>query len=192
LFTQPARAQVAALQAELAGTASKIAVLEGTIANLAHENTLLKRRLFGNKTERSKTCEVQLALGDLLAAQAQLQKELEAAVENARDDTESKSDPAKPGDAERNKRGRRNLLASNLPRYTVEILDEEREATQGCRRIGFEDSAQLMFRRGGFMVLVKRVAKYEVIENGAATVVSVPSPGTLFPAACCIRRRWRM
>ena len=33
------------------------------------------------------------------------------------------------------------------------------------------------------MVLVKRVAKYEVIEDGSPTVVTVPSPETLFPRA---------
>ena len=40
-----------------------------------------------------------------------------------------------------------------------------------------------MFRRGGFAVLVKRVAKYEVIHDGEATVETVPSPQTLFPRA---------
>jgi hypothetical protein len=62
--------QLAVLQAELAAikteTAVKAASLEDTIANLAHENTLLKRRLYGNRTERSHTSEMQLALGDLL------------------------------------------------------------------------------------------------------------------------------
>ena len=52
---------------------------------------------------------------------------------------------------------------------------------QGCRRIGFDDSAQLMFRRGGFVVLVKRVARYEVADRGTTTAVTVPSPVTLFP-----------
>ena len=40
-----------------------------------------------------------------------------------------------------------------------------------------------MFRRGGFSVLVKRVARYEVIQGGNPTVVTVPSPETLFPRA---------
>lgn len=75
-------AQVSTLQAELAGvkadSAVKVAALEGTIANLAHEITLLRRRLYGNKTERSVTSELQLALGDLLAGEAQLQKDLAA------------------------------------------------------------------------------------------------------------------
>ena len=52
---------------------------------------------------------------------------------------------------------------------------------QGCRRIGFDDSAQLMYRRGGFVVLVKRVARYEVVDRGTTTAMTVASPVTLFP-----------
>jgi transposase len=176
----------AALQAELvaikAETAAKVTTLEDTIANLAHENALLKRRLYGNKTERSHTAEMQLALGELLAGEAELQRELDDAVGKAKDAVEPEAKPASGERSGTKPKGRRDLSTSNLPRVLVEILDEEREAS-GCRRIGFEDSRQLMFRRGGFAVLVKRVAKYEVIENGEATVVMVPSPDTLFPRA---------
>lgn len=174
---------LAAVQSELVGVkaemGAKVASLEETIANLAHENALLKRRLFGNKTERSHTCEAQLAFGDLLAAEARLQQELDEAVAKAKEGAGVEQGPATPGERKKPK-GRRDLLASNLPRCLVEILDEELEA-KGCRRIGFEESAQLMFRRGGFAVLVKRVARYEVIANDTATVVAVPSPKTLFP-----------
>jgi hypothetical protein len=66
---------LATLQSELVGlkaeTAAKVASLEATIASLAHDNTLLKRRLYGNKTERRYASELQLALGDLLAGDAQ-------------------------------------------------------------------------------------------------------------------------
>ena len=65
-----------------------MASLEETIANLANENTLLKLRLFGNKTERSHTNEAQLALGDLLATETRLQKELDAALAKAEEDSE--------------------------------------------------------------------------------------------------------
>jgi transposase len=175
---------IAALQSELVGLkaemGTKVATLEETIANLAHENALLKRRLFGNKTERSHTSEAQLAFGDLLAAEQRLQKELDDAVAKAEAGVDEQQ-PGTPG-ARKKPKGRRNLLASNLPRCLVEILDEELEA-KGCRRIGFEESAQLMFRRGGFAVLVKRVARYEVVKDSAATVVTVPSPETLFPRA---------
>jgi transposase len=178
----------AALQAELvvikAETTAKVASLEDTITNLAHENALLKRRLFGNKTERSHTSETQLALGDLLAAEAQLQKELNAALARAKDAIDP--DPKPPGGrrdgANAKPKGRRDLSASKLPRCPVEILDPELEA-QGCRRIRFEDSYQLMYQRGGFAVLVKRVAQYEVAVGDETTVLAAPSPQTLFPRA---------
>ena len=175
---------VAALQSELVGVktalSAKVSSLEETIANLAQENQLLKRRLFGNKTERSHTNEMQLALGDLLAAEAQLQKELDAAVAAANQGAGSEGQQPGGGGQRAKPKGRRDLLASKLPRFVVEIRDEEREA-QGCRLIGFEDSGQLMFRRGGFMVLVKRVARYEVVEGGKTTALTVPSPVALFP-----------
>lgn len=184
LSAEEATRLVAALQSEMVGMKAalnaKVASLEETIAGLAHENQLLKRRLFGNKTERNHTSETQLAFGDLLATEARLQNELDAAVAQAKKDASDGAE--RPGDsAERGKpKGRRDLLASKLPRFLVEICDEELEE-QGCRRIGFDDSAQLMFRRGGFMVLVKRVARYEKVENGTTTAVTVPSPATLFP-----------
>lgn len=184
--------QLAALQAELAAnkaeTAAKVATLEDTIANLAHENALLKRKLYGNRTERSQTSELQLALGDLLAGEAQLQKELDDAVGKAKDAVEPEPKDAvgpepKPAAGPRaTPKGRRNLNLSKLPRVVVELVDDQREH-DGYRRIGFEDSSQIMFRRGGFAVLVKRVAKYEVFHDGEATVEMVPSPETLFPRA---------
>jgi len=177
-------AQLAVLQAELAASqaeaAAKVAALEDTITNLAHENALLKRRLYGNRTERSQTSELQLALGDLLADEAKLQKELDGEVGKIRDALEPEPKPA--GGPRVTPKGRRNLNLSKLPRVVVELLDPERERAGG-RRIGFEDSAQIMFRRGGFAVLVKRVAKYEVVRDGEATVETVPSPATLFPRA---------
>ena len=60
----------------------------------------------------------------------------------------------------------------------LEILDEDLEKT--AKRIGFEDSLQLMYRRGGFAVLVKRVAKYEVAGKDGPTVLGVETPKTLF------------
>jgi transposase len=181
---------LAALQAELAAvkseTAAKVATLEDTITGLAHENALLKRRLYGNKTERGRTSEMQLALGDLLASETKLQAELDAAV--------TKAEEAAPKAAEQNgsvgksagnapkPHGRRNLFASNLPQSVVEVLHEEFEAA-GCRRIGFEESRQLMYKPGGWAVLVKRVAKYEVVKDGVATVATTASPDTLFPRA---------
>jgi len=179
-------ATIAGLQAELvaamAAMAAKVAALEDSLTNLAHENALLKRRLFGSKTERGRTSELQLALGDLLAVEAKLQADLDASVENAKNAAPKAEAEASEGTGKPRPHGRRNLFASNLPRVPVEIRDAALEA-QGARLIRFEDAAQLAFRRGGFFVVVKRIAHYEVIHDNAATVISAPAPATLFPKA---------
>lgn len=173
-------ATIAGLQAERAEMAAKVAALEDSLAGLAHENALLKRRLFGTKSERSLTSELQLALGDLLATEAKLQADLDARVEIAKDAAPTPAPSEGTGKARPH--GRRNLFASNLPRVPVEIRDAALEA-QGARLIRFEDSTQLGFRRGGFFVVVKRIAQYEVIADDVATVIPAPAPATLFPKA---------
>jgi transposase len=175
---------IAGLQAELvakdAAYAAKVTALEDSLTELAHENALLKRRLFGSKTERGRTSELQLALGDLLASEAKLQADLEASVEKAKD-AAPKAEPGE-GSGKPRPHGRRNLFASNLPRVPVEIRDAALEA-QGARLIRFDDAAQLAFRRGGFFIVVKRIAQYEVVRDGAATVLPAPAPETIFPKA---------
>jgi transposase len=183
-----AAATVAALQAELvakeaerAEMAVKVASLEESLTDLAHENALLKRRLFGSKTERTRTSELQLALGDLLASETALQADLDDAVKTAKD--AAPPEPAAgPGRGKPRPHGRRNLLASNLPRVPVEFRDANLEAA-GARLIRFEDSLQLAFKRGGFYAVVKRIAQYEAVVAGEATVVPAPPPETLFPKA---------
>jgi hypothetical protein len=44
--------------------------------------------------------------------------------------------------------GRRNLLSSDLPRFLVDLRDPKLEQT--AKFIGWEESPQLMYRRGGF------------------------------------------
>jgi transposase len=85
-------AAVSALQVELVGVNSRLRErevetesLRETIVNLSHENQLLKRRIYGNKTERSQTSELQLSLGDLFEAEKQLQQQLGRAVAQAND-----------------------------------------------------------------------------------------------------------
>lgn len=177
-----------ALQAELVGLKShvaerdiQIASLQETVLNLTHENVLLKRRIYGNKTERAHTSELQLALGDLLNDEKALQKQLDAAVVEAHGSggDDNATPPADDGKVKAKPKGRRDLSTSTLPRFLLEICDEEME--KSCKRIGFDESLQLMYRRGGFSVLVKRTAKYEVPGKDGPTVLGVETPKTLFP-----------
>jgi hypothetical protein len=157
---EPLPAELAAIvstfQAELVAVKAQNESLRETLLNLSHENELLKRRIYGNKTERTQTSELQLTLGGLLDAEKQLQKELDEAVAKANGAGDEGG--AKPPADKPKPKGRRDLSTSDLPRFLLEILDEDLEKT--AKRIGFEESLQLMFRRGGFSVLVKRTAKY--------------------------------
>lgn len=183
LSVQELVALVSTLQTEVLGLKTqaveqdtKVDSLHETIVNLTHENEILKRRLYGNKTERTNTSELQLALGDLLKDEKQLQKQLNAAIAEANKDGGASDEPTeKP---KRKPKGRRDLSLSNLPKVLVEIKDEELE--KAGKRIGFEESRELMFRRGGFRVLVKRIAKYEVDSPYGKSVVGVPVPPQLF------------
>jgi transposase len=172
------QAEVVGLKTRFSESETRNEALEETIVNLTHENELLKRRIYGNKTERTGTSELQLTLGSLLDAEKQLQKELDDAVKKARGDGDGAAD-APPADAPRPKpKGRRDLSASTLPRFLLEIRDEELELTG--KLIGWEDALQLMHRRGGWSVLVKRTAKYEIAGKDGPTVLGVETPKTLF------------
>jgi hypothetical protein len=198
-------ARIAALREVIASLEGKQEALESTLINHANEIELLKRKLFGPRSERSGASELQLVLGDLLADEARLQKELDdltnadaadAEVEptvpdaGAADaapkpetstdapgasDTGTKPDRAKP-------KGRRDLSLSKLPKVVVDFTDPEL-AKKG-RFIGWDESRQLMRDPGGFKVLVKRTAKYELpAPGGGKTVLGVETPRTLFPRA---------
>src|SRR5688572_13088912 len=124
-------AAVAALQVELVNVRRESEAqndsLRETIVQLTHENQLLKRRLFGNKTEKTQTSELQLALGSLLDQDKQLQKQLDEAVANAAvAGKQGDGTPTRPSEKTRAKpTGRRDLLASGLPQVPLEILDAE-------------------------------------------------------------------
>lgn len=174
---------VAAIQAEVAGLKVQIGALQDTIVNLTHENVILKRRLFGNKTERTRTNELQLTLGDLLDREKELQKELEKAAAAAREAAaaEQANRPSNPGNESKpsKPKGRRDLSASNLPKVPVEIIDPMLE--QKGKRIGHDISYQLFYRRGGFAVLVRQVVKYELpTKDGSTTVLGAEVPKSIF------------
>jgi transposase len=169
---------LAALQADMVALKAQNDSLRETIVNLTHENALLKRRIYGNKTERLRTSELQLSLGNLFDAEKGLQAELAAALANAEGNGKGEGD-GKPAKPKSKPKGRRDLSLSDLPRVLVEILDEDLEKTG--KRIGFEESFQLMRRRGGCSILVKRTAKYEVPGKDGPAIVGVEAPKTLFP-----------
>jgi len=170
-------ALIASLRSTIARFEGQVAALQSALVNHATEIELLKRRLFGPRSERGGTSELQLLLGDMLAQQAALQKQLDDALAKKREGEEAKPPPPPPA-ARPKPKGRRDLSASSLPTIMVDLTDPEL-AKKG-RLIGYDESRQLLFERGGFKVLVKRMAKYELEVAGKTTVLGTPAPKTLF------------
>ncbi len=170
-------ALIASLRMTIASFEGQVAALQSALVNHATEIELLKRRLFGPRSERGGTSELQLLLGDMLAQQAALQKQLDDALAKKREGEEAKPPPPPPA-ARPKPKGRRDLSASSLPTIVVDLTDPKL-AKKG-RLIGYDESRQLLFERGGFKVLVKRMAKYELEVAGKTTVLGTPAPKTLF------------
>jgi hypothetical protein len=199
-------ARIASLREVIALLEGKQVALESTLVNHANEIELLKRRLFGPRSERTGTNEMQMTLGDVLAEDQRLQKELDERTKGAPVDaptdatppaSEAANGPSSAPEPSSNGRdstgggrktdrpkptGRRDLSVSKLPKVVVEFTDPDL-AKKG-RFIGWDESRQLMRDPGGFKVLVKRTAKYELpATGGGTTVLGVETPRTLFPRA---------
>lgn len=171
----------------------ELGAFKSSFAALLAENELLKRRLFGTKSERTNTSEFQLLLDKMFGEDAALQKKLEAELApgngEAGKPASDNGDKGQNGDNnDKNKnratpKGRRNLASSKLPRITVDIDDPEL-AKKG-RLIGYEETFELLRLTGGFRVLAKRVARYEIDRAGNKTVLSAEQPPRLFPRSLC-------
>ena len=181
-------ALIVSLRAAIASLTDKNASLTTALINQASEINLLKRRLFGSKSERLGTNELQLILGDLLADEAALKKKIVALTgQDAANDPETPPPPETPPTppvpppAPPTPKGRRDLLASTLNKVVIEILDPAL-AAQG-KLIGFDTSCELMIQRARTEVLVIKTAKYEVKVGGEKTVLGTAVPLRLLPRA---------
>jgi transposase len=180
---------IASLRELVQSHEGKISALNGSLLAYISENELLKRKLFGTKSERTNTTEVQLLLAGLFPENAALRKQLEEALAPGNSGASGDGDPAKTGSGDKEKKpratpkGRRDLSASNLPKITCDIDDPEL-AKQG-RVIRHESTFELMRLRGGFRVLEKRTAIYEIEVAGEKTVLGAKHPPRLFPRSLC-------
>lgn len=167
--------ELAVLRDTIAVLEGKIAALESSLAQTASENEFLKRRLFGPRSERTGTNELQLLLGDVLADQAMLQKQLDELTAKPEANDQGAGEPSTKPKAK--PKGRRKLDESKLPVVVVDITNEEL-AKRG-RFIRWDESRQLMFERGGFKVLLQRVAQYELPTPKGCTAVAAEAPKRL-------------
>jgi transposase len=154
------------------------------------ELELLKKRLFVAKAERIDVEQLELEFAKKLAELDALSKRLEPVppwmmpnLASASNGGDSANKPAKKTG------GRRDVREMELPEERIELLDLELEGKGLLRRLGFEESFKLAWRKGGFVRLVIARAKYEVENSQAAqeqgasptAVLTTEMPAEAFP-----------
>jgi transposase len=89
---------------------------------LQHELALMRRRLFAAKAERLDTAQLELELGQKLAALDAMNRELDAPPASG----DPGGEPAKPkSGGKRKPTGRRNLRDADLPEERIELTDPD-------------------------------------------------------------------
>ncbi len=143
---------------------------------LQHELALMRRRLFAAKAERLDTTQLELELGQKLATLDAMNREL--GLPAAPDDDE----PTKKPGGKRKPTGRRDLREADLPEERIELTDPVLEGS--AERTGWEESAKVQWRRGGFVRLITARAKYRdtgVAGDEEPMIVTTPLPPELLP-----------
>ncbi len=144
---------------------------------LQHELALMRRRLFAAKAERLDTAQLELELGQKLAALDAMNRELGLPPPD-----DAGGEPSKPKRGKRKPTGRRDLRDADLPEERIELTDPDFEGS--AERIGWEESARLMWRRASFVRLIVARAKYRdvgVDGDQEPMIVTAPPPRELLP-----------
>jgi transposase len=187
-------ARVAELEAALATTTAQLVAmtrerdaLRASHARLREELELLKRRIFLAKAERVDTAQLELEFADKLRELDKLADTLQEGEDDTGDDAQGQgSDAPPPANTTKKKpTGRRDLKKLPLEEERIEISDplyEQLVAEGKAKRIDFEESCKLGFKRGGLRRIVTARVKYQVTTaHGETTVDTAPMPPVLFP-----------
>lgn len=135
---------------------------------------LLRRRIFVAKAERIDTGQLELEFADKLTKLKELTEQLERAPEaEATPSGESPSPPPADADPKSKPKGRRDLGTSPMDEERIEILDSVLEAT--AKRIDFEVSYQLGWRKGGPIRIAFARAKYRLASGQEVMARGIPT-----------------
>jgi len=172
------RARVAELEATLRAQTTELAAIKAERDSLRkayevvlRELELLRHRLFVAKAERVENV-AQLEL-EFAAKKA----ELEALVKRLEEAAPADDDDEKPKTKKRGG-GRRNLHDADIKEVRrIEILDPALEGV--AERIGFEETCQLGYMRGGPVKIVTARAKYKKVTERGPEIHTAPVPKQL-------------
>lgn len=164
--------------AELARVKAERDKLRRAYDQLKVQLELLRRRIFVAKAERVDVTQLEIEFSHKMDEMVRLASKLQLDPEAGGAEDPSGSDDAPPNRDKPKGKGRRNLAAVPMAEERVEILDPALEGK--VERIGFEESCQIAYRRGGPVRVVTARAKYKQTENETTTIVTAPKPKELF------------
>ena len=189
--------RVAALEGALAAARVEIESLtkERDHLRASHERLrleleMLKRRIFIAKAERVDTAQLELEFAEKLRQLDALAGTLGLPEQEAATGGAGTGDGQGEGEAPKNKprpkpKGRRDVSKLPLEEVRIEVLDpvyEDLIAQGKAKRIDFEESAKLGWKRGGMRRVVLARAKYQVIEkDGETSIDTAEMPAETFP-----------
>ncbi len=157
--------------------------LRASHERLRLELEMLKRRIFVAKAERVDTAQLEMEFADKLRQLDQLAGTLKDTSQNTPsgdDGDDDKKDETK----KKKPTGRRDLKKLPLEQERVEIPDplyEELVAQGKAKRIDFEESCKLAYKRGGLRRLVVARVKYQVVgHDGETAIDTAPMPPETF------------
>ena len=185
--SQPTITSLEEALAALRGEREKVAELtrERDHLRASHERLrleleLLKRRIFIAKAERVDTQQLEM---DFAATLAALDKLAGTTPKQAQQDGQERRGEPKGGKTKPT--GRRDLSKTKLEEDRVEILDpvfEKLVAEGKARRIDFDVSYKLAYRRGGYRRLAVAKAIYQVTgKDGETQLATALAPRECFP-----------
>jgi transposase len=155
-------------------------LLRASYERLLLQLELLRRRIFIAKAERVDTRQLELDFAATLAALDQLSGTTPNQMDQ--DGRDRRGDAPK---AKAKPTGRRDLSKMPLEEDRVEISDELMEklvAEDKAKRIGFETSYKLAYKRGGYRRLAIARVKYQVIDvHGESQIEAAQMPTECFP-----------
>jgi transposase len=169
------RAALSEERARVAALTKERDLLRASHERLRLELELLRRRIFAAKAERVDTRQLELDFATTLAALDRLG--------GTPPPPGDEGDPAAP-EKKKKPTGRRDLRKMPLEEERVELPDVvfEKLVEEGkAKRIGFEESCKLAWKRGGLRRLVVARVKYSTLDKaGESMVETTPMPKECF------------
>ena len=171
-----ARFRVAELEAELVAARAHAAALtaerdrfrEG-YQKLKIELELMRRRLFVAKAERIDTAQLELEFAGKLAALDALARQIEPLAPAGDEPPKGDNDRGGTAKRKRTSTGRRDLRDEDLPEHRIEVADPDADdAAAGAAPMTWEESCQVLWRRGGFVRVIIARPKHRNVEPPAA------------------------